>query len=86
MMSSASASDAERLYLVYLARFREIRGALVREDGDALRAAELELPSLPPSERRVVAMAVHDVAARLPRRAKVHFVRALSQEEAGLPR
>jgi hypothetical protein len=70
-------NTADRLYLLYLARYRAILGAVRRHDADALRAAELEFGSLSPTDQRIVAMAVHDVAARLPRRAKHHFVRAV---------
>jgi hypothetical protein len=69
----------ERLYPYYLARYRAIWAAVRRCEVEALRAAELELATLSPIERRVVAMAVHDVAAKLPLRAKVHFVRAFAE-------
>jgi len=72
-----SRTGAEQLYLLYLARYRAIVGAVRRQDTDCLRATELEFGSLSEPEQRVVAMAVHDVAARLPRRAKPHFIRSL---------
>ncbi len=46
-------------------------------EAEALRVLELEFASLSPVEQRVLAMAVHDVAAQLPRRSKSHFVRTL---------
>ncbi|HEX9290236.1 MAG TPA: hypothetical protein VF904_11995 [Anaeromyxobacteraceae bacterium] len=72
-----SRTGAEQLYLLYLARYRAILGAVRRHDTDSLRVTELEFGSLSEPEQRVVAMAVHDVAARLPRRAKPHFIRSL---------
>ncbi len=71
----------EDLYGLYLARLREIRLAMYRRDQEALRSLELELGSLAPEERHVVAMAVHDVAARRPRLSKKHFLRTLGAED-----
>ncbi len=70
----------EDLYFLYLAKLRQIRAAMYRDDGEALRRIELEFASLSPDEQHVAAMAVHDVAADRPRLAKAHFVRALSAE------
>ena len=70
----------EQLYLLYLERFRRLRTAVRRHDTDSLRVAELEFASLPAAERRVLAMAVHDIVADLPRRGKVHFLRDIARE------
>jgi hypothetical protein len=70
----------EDLYQLYLANLRQIRAAMHRHDGEALRLIELEFASLPSDERHILAMAVHDVAANRPRLAKTHFVRALRAE------
>jgi hypothetical protein len=67
----------EDLYFLYLARFRQIRVAMHRHDGEALRLIELELGSLGPDEQQILVMAVHDVAAGRPRLAKKHFVRQM---------
>jgi hypothetical protein len=75
---------ADELYSTYLARLRQIRLAMHRHDEEALRLIELELASLPPDERHVLAMAVHDVAAGRPRLAKTHFVRTLLAERGGV--
>lgn len=70
----------EDLYSLYLATLRQIRVAMHREDGEALRRIELEFGSLSSHEQHVAAMAVHDVAVGRPRLAKMHFVRALRAE------
>lgn len=76
------ARRSELLYSNYLAWLRKLRAALHEGDSGALRAIELELGVLGDHERRVLSMAVHDVAGRLPRRAKTHFVRALLAAES----
>ena len=74
------AGSPEDLYSIYLARLRQIRVAMCRGDGEALRLIELEFCSLSPDEQHVLAMAVHDVSAGRPRLAKTHFVRTLRAE------
>jgi hypothetical protein len=71
----------ERLYATYLAWLRRLRMAIHRGDCEALREIELDFGGLEAPERRVLAMAVHDVAGQLPHRAKVHFVRTLAALE-----
>jgi hypothetical protein len=75
----------EDLYHLYLAKLRQIRVAMHRHDGEALRLLEVEFASLSSDERHVLAMAVHDVAADRPRLAKTHFVRALCAEQREAP-
>jgi hypothetical protein len=70
----------EDLYFVYLAKLRQIRIAMRRDDCEALRRIELEFRSLSREEQHVAAMAVHDVAACRPFLAKAHFVRTLLAE------
>lgn len=79
-MTRDAAPTPEDLYSLYLAKLRQIRIAMHRHDGEALRRLELEFGSLSPDEQHVAAMAVHDVASGRPRLAKLHFVRALRAE------
>lgn len=81
-MHAEASHKVERLYPSYLARIRQLRTALHHQDTETLRSLELELPTLSSTERAIVTMAVHDVVANLPRRAKAHFVRTLQGEEA----
>ncbi len=67
----------DQLYLEYLARYRALRTAVQRCDAEALRRAELELRSLSSVDQHIAALAIHDIAMKLPLRAKVHFVRAI---------
>jgi len=78
---SLDVRGCESLYATYLGWFRRLRMAIHRGDCDALREIELDFPALEAPVRRVVAMAVHDVAGQLPRRAKVHFIRTLAALE-----
>jgi hypothetical protein len=76
-------ASPEDLYSLYLAKLRQIRIAMHREDSEALRVIELEFGSLSPDEQHVLSMAVHDVTANRPRLGKVHFVRKLAAERFG---
>lgn len=76
-------ASPEDLYSLYLAKLRQIRIAMHRQDAEALRLIELEFGSLPPDEQHVLSMAVHDVTANRPRLGKVHFVRKLGAERPG---
>jgi hypothetical protein len=66
-------------YSQYVALFQQLKRAVEKGDGEALRALELELAQLPESELEVASMAVHDLSAHLPMRGATHFDRLIAQ-------